>query len=235
MKKNWLQILTLGLCIALLVTVIVQGRQYEEYRWYMESQMENMYEHLISEIDTVADDVRRELEDASRVVEEYSIEPVGLDAQTHSLVARVSLTLKQWHEDTEVRLLVTAGDELNDVYLTPRGNGGWSATVNLPVEDAGYLEAEAMISGGGMTTGETLTGWGDVTMLLPLCEDGGGWSAPEYRDGIMSSEFYISITDQDYCPAVVDQPEFWVYRNGELVQTIRAMPRMGEPGAYGPV
>lgn len=235
MNKNLLQILTLCLCIALLVTVIVQGRQYEEYRWYMESRLENMYQHLISEIDTVADDVRREMEDANRVVETYGIEPVGLDAESRSLVAQVSLELKQWHEDTEVRLLMTAGDELNDVYLTPRGNGTWSAIVNLPVEGDCWIEAEALISGGGMTTAETLTGWGDVTMLLPLCEDGGGWTGPEYRDGIMSSEFYISITDRDYCPAVVEQPEFQIYCSGKLVQTLQAMPRMGEPGAYGPV
>ena len=235
MKKHLLQILTLCLCIALLVTVIVQGRRYEEYRGYMETRLENMYEHLISEIDSVSDEVRWELEEANRVVETYGIEPVGLDAETRSLAAVVSLELKQWHEDTEVRLLMTMGDELQDVYLSPRSNGTWSAIVNLPVEGDCWIEAEALISGGGMTTGETLSGWGDVKMLLPLYDSGGSWSGPEYRDGAVYSEFAIRIAGPDDSPAAVQEPEFRVYRNGELVQTLRAMPRLDEPGAYRPV
>lgn len=234
MKKNLLQILTLCLCIALLVTVIVQGRRYEEYRGYMETRLENMYDHLISEIDSVSDEVRWELEEANQVVETYGIEPVGLDAETRSLAAVVSLELKQWHEDTEVRLLLTAGDELQDVYLSPRGNGAWSAIVNLPVEGECWIEAEALISGGGMTTGETLSGWGDVKMLLPLYDGGGSWSGPEYRDGNVYSEFAIRIVGPDDSPAAVQAPEFWVYRNGEQVQALEAVPYTYGEGEYIP-
>ena len=70
-------------------------------------------------------------------------------------------------------------------------------------------------------------------MLLPLQNSGGGWSGPEYQDGVLRSQFSVSIRgfeggmlkvyeDQDG-PASVQNPEFHIYKNGELEQTLAAI------------
>lgn len=49
------------------------------------------------------------------------------------------------------------------------------------------------ITGGGITQKEDIGGWGNLSMLLPLQNYGDGWSGPKYRDGVMGSQFSISI------------------------------------------
>ena len=224
MKNNWMQLITICLCIALLATVIVQGRQIEAYQQEMKHRLSNLTDSLSREIQYITDDVRRELEEAGRVVEDYGIEVIGLDHENRSLEAEISLRLKRWYEDTEVQLLMTVGEELVNVYPGPEGGGTWSAIVNLPLEGDCYIEAEAIISGGGMTTGERLEAWGNIAMLLPLYQSGGGWSAAEYRDGVMYWDFYIGVGNMDGTFAPVYQPEFRTYRNGQLVHTLPANP-----------
>ena len=81
-----------------------------------------------------------------------------------------------------------------------------------------------MITGGGESRRVDLGGWGDISMLLPLQSSGGGWSGPVYRDGVLSSQFNIAIEGQDnQRPGVIENPEFQVYRNGELKQTFGAV------------
>ena len=56
-------------------------------------------------------------------------------------------------------------------------------------------------------------------MMLPLRNSGGGWSGPEYREGVMSSQFNITIEGQDAVPGPIQNPQFLTYKNGELVLT----------------
>ena len=67
-------------------------------------------------------------------------------------------------------------------------------------------------------------GYSDFSMLLPLQTGGGGWDGPVYQDGILSSQFHITIEGRDnQRPGVIENPEFRIYRNGELVQTFGAV------------
>lgn len=126
-------------------------------------------------------------------------------------------------------------DEYQNVNVDMKGDGTgiFSGQIFLPVEGNNEVFLCTQISGGGLTTKEELGGWGDLSMLLPLQNSGGGWSGPEYRDGVMSSQFSISIRgfanrmlkvyeDQDG-PASVQNPEFYIYKNGELEQTLQAI------------
>lgn len=60
-------------------------------------------------------------------------------------------------------------------------------------------------------------------MLLPLQNGGGGWSGPEYRDGVLSSQFNISLRGQNGMPGPIREPRFQIYKNGKLAQTLAAV------------
>lgn len=144
---------------------------------------------------------------------------------TSVIISKLETKKERRYEDTEITLYVTIGDEKLPVAMVSDGNGEFSAIVELPCEvDAkNIIKLEALVSGGTLTRKESLGVWGDISMLLPLRSDGGGWSGPTYKNGVMSSQFSISIVGQNGTTVEVNNPEFWIYKNGELVQKLEAV------------
>lgn len=225
MKKNFWQIITSGLCVILLVVIIAQGKKLDELSQKVDSKVDNLRYELQGELSNITNIVRSELEELDRIVLSSQLKPMGIDKDNKKLLASATVNLKEWHEDTEVTLYVTIGSEKLPVAMKSDGNGGFSATVALPCEvDAkNIIELEAVVSGGDMTRKESLGAWGDISMLLPLRSDGGGWSGPTYKKGVMSSQFSISIAGQSQTAAAVNNPEFRIYKNGEFVQKYEAI------------
>ena len=223
MKKNWMQIVTLCLCGVLLVVTIAQGKQLSELQRKMENQMEHLRSDVEHEIQYISNNIERELEEANRVVAEYALEPKGIDKETRSLQAEASVTLKEWYDDTQVVLLATIGDEEISMPASTDGNGSFSSQLSLPLEGNYEVFLDALMTSGGLTKKETLSAWGEISMMLPLRNSGGGWSGPEYGGGIMSSQFHITLEGENDKPAPVENPQFLTYRNGELVQTQNAI------------
>lgn len=225
MKKDVWSIITTGLCIILLVVVVAQGKKIDELSQDLESQLYILRYELQGEISNINNNVRTVLEESNKIVLSSELKPMGIDKDDKQLLANATLNLKEWYEDTEVILYVTIGNETFSAAMTSDGNGEFSAPIELPCEvDAeNVIELAALISGGGLTKKETLGTWGNSSMLLPLRSDGGGWSGPTYKNGVMSSQFNISITGQNGAVATVNNPEFWIYKNGELVQKIAAV------------
>ena len=225
MKKNIWQIITGGICVVLLIVIIVQGKKMDELSQKLDTKVDNLRYDLQSEIMNITNIVRGELEELDRIVLNSELKPMGINKADKQLLANAMVNLKEWHEDTEVTLYVTIGDEELPVAMTSDGSGVFSAVVELPCEvDAkNIIELDALVSGGGLTKKEVLGAWGDISMLLPLRSDGGGWSGPTYRDGVMSSQFSISVTGQQGTAGDVINPEFWVYKNDELVQKFEAV------------
>ena len=223
MKKNWMQIVTLCLCGVLLVVTIAQGKQLSEFQRKMENQMDHLRSDVEHEIQYISNDIERELEEANRVVAEYALEPKGIDKETRSLQAEASVTLKEWYEDTQIVLLTRVGDEELSLPTTADGNGTFSSQLSLPLEGNHEVFLDALVTGGGLTKKESLGGWGEISMMLPLRNSGGGWSGPEYREGVMSSNFDITLEGQNGAPSPVRSPQFLTYKNGELVQTQNAI------------
>ena len=219
MKKNWMQIITLCLCGVLLVVTIAQGRQLSEFQRKMENQMDHLRSDVEHEIQYISNDIERELEEANRVVAEYALEPKGIDKENRSLQAEASVTLKEWYEDTQIVLLARVGNEELSLPTTADGNGTFSSQLSLPLEGNYEVFLDALVTGGGLTKKETLSAWGEISMMLPLRNSGGGWSGPEYREGVMSSQFNITIEGQDAVPGPIQNPQFLTYKNGELVLT----------------
>ena len=76
----------------------------------------------------------REAAGADGGLADFSLEPTGLDPESHTLQADMSITLRRWTaEDTEVALVVTQNGQTTELPMS--GNGGvFTAPVNLPVE-----------------------------------------------------------------------------------------------------
>jgi len=223
MKKNWMQIVTLCLCCVLLVMTIAQGKQLRELQGQMNSDMGSLRNKVELEIQNFTSYIEREMEEANRVIEEYALEPKGIDKDTRTLLAEASVTMKEWHEDTEVVLLAKVGGNELSLPMENKGNGSYASQISLPLEGNNEVFLDALVTGGGLTKKETLGGWGDISMLLPLQNSGGGWGGPQYVDGVMSSQFHITIRSENGTPAPVQNPQFLTFKNGELVQTQKAV------------
>lgn len=223
MKRNWMQMITLCLCGLLLIVTIVQGNQLREFQQRTENQMDNLHNDIDREIQNISGNIQRELEEANRLVAAYSLAPDGIDSGARSLKAVASVTLNEWYEDTQILLLGKIGDEEISLPMTNAGNGDYSCPLLLPISGNNQVILDVQVSGGGLTKKESLGSWGEISMLLPLQNSGGGWSGPEYRDGVMSSQFHISIEGQNEKPVSVNNPQFLTFKNGELVQTQNAI------------
>jgi len=223
MKKNWMQVVTLCLCGILLAVTFVQGKQLNEIQRQMDNRMDNLRDSVEREIRNISNDIERELEEADKVVAEYALEPQGIDKETRSLQATAAVTLKEWYDDTEIVLLAKVGGNELSLPMESAGNGSYASRISLPLEGNNEVFLDALVTGGGLTKKESLGGWGDISMLLPLQNSGGGWGGPEYRDGVMSSQFHITIRGENGTPAPVQNPQFLTFKNGELVQTQKAI------------
>ena len=225
MEKNIWQIITSGFCVILLVIIIAQGKKLDELSQKLDSKVDNLRYDLQSEVMNITNIVRSELKEVDRIVLNSELKPIGINKEDKKLLANAIINLKEWYKDTEVILYVTIGDEKLPVEMTSDGNGEFSAIVELPCEvDAkNIIELDVLVSSGELTKKESLGAWGDISMLLPLRSDGSGWSGPTYKNSIMSSQFNISIAGQNGAEVIVNNPEFWVYKNGEIAQKLEAV------------
>ena len=158
---------------------------------------------------------REQTEDLS----DFSFEPTGLDPESHTLQADMSITLRRWTADTEVALLITQNGQTAELPMT--GTDGVFATpVGLPVEDTGEVSFAANITAGGQTSREEVTSYSDLAVLLPLSNDSSGYGDPTYRGGSFQLQYDLGIRKQYGTEVIV--PVFQVLKNGETVQTLPA-------------
>ena len=223
MKKNGLQIVSLLLSIVLLVLVFKQNQTIEDLRRSLQS-VENRMHNLEDDVRGISGDVTRAMEEATNPILDWEIQPVGIDKENQWLLANVVLELKNWQEDTTVNFETAVSSDQHILVLPVNSAGTCSGMMQVPVNGQCEVRLAAVIIGGGESQRVDLGGWGDISMLLPIQSDGGGFDGPEYRDGLLSSQFHISVTGWDYQqPGRIDEPKFQVYRNGELAQTIAAV------------
>ena len=223
MKKNWIPIVSLVLNVVLLVSVIGLVGKLER----TEENLRGWIGHVESEVqestETVMRRVEHILEDSGKQVAEFAVEPIGIDAENHALEVNLRLNLRRWSADTTVTVEVTAGTDALRKVLPIDATGNCSGTVSVPMETGTEIRLTADVTTNGVTTREELGGWGDISMLLPLQNDGGGWSGPEYRDGVLSSQFNMWLRGQNGMPGPIQNPEFKIYKNGVLTQTLAAV------------
>ena len=218
MKKNWLQILSLALNVALLITLLVTRAELVNTRTVLKSNLDGIAWRL-SDMDDQITNLSAKQREQTEDLSDFSFEPTGLDPESHTLQADMSITLRRWTADTEVALLITQNGQTAELPMT--GTDGVFATpVGLPVEDTGEVSFAANITAGGQTSREEVTSYSDLAMLLPLTNDGSGYGDPTYRGGSLQLQYDLGIRKQ-YGTEVID-PVFQVLKNGETVQTLPA-------------
>ena len=222
MKKSGLQVISLLLNVALLAGLFFVGSEVKELR----REASNQQTRLENEIDMLREQIngiRTTQREQTEFVEEFGFQPAGLNEETRLLEGTMTLSLRRWAADTAVTLLAELNGETLEFPMAGE-SGTFEAAVGLPVAEYGELIFTALITSQGETSREQMMGYSDFSMLLPLQTGGGGWDGPVYQDGILSSQFHITIEGRDnQRPGVIENPEFRIYRNGELVQTIAAV------------
>ena len=218
MKKNWLQILSLALNVALLITLLVTRAELVNTRTILKSNLDGIAWRL-SDMDDRITNLSAKQREQTEDLSDFSFEPTGLDPESHTLQADMSITLRRWTADTEVALLITQNGQTVELPMT--GTDGVFATpVGLPVEDTGEVSFAANITAGGQTSREEVTSYSDLAVLLPLSNDSSGYGDPTYRGGNFQLQYDLGIRKQ-YGTEVID-PVFQVLKNGETVQTLPA-------------
>lgn len=218
MKKNWFQILSLALNAVLLIALLMTRAELADTQNSLKNQLDSVAWRLIDVQDQITDlsvRQREQTEDLS----DFSFEPTGLDPESHTLQADMSITLRRWAEDTAVTLLITQNGQTEELPMT--GTDGVFATpVGLPVEQTGEVSFAANITAGGQTSREAVTSYSDLAMLLPLVSNGSCCGGPTYQGGIFQIQYDMGIKKQ--YGAEISEPAFQVLKNGEAVRTLPA-------------
>ena len=218
MKKNWFQILSLSLNVVLLIALFVTRAELRDTGNALKNELSSVSWRLLDTQDQIME-LSEKLRKQTKNLSDFSFEPTGLDPESHTLQADMSITLRRWTADTEVTLLVTQSGRTTEQPMS--GSGGvFTAPVSLPVEDTGEVSFAANITAGGQTSREEVTSYSDLAMLLPLTNDGSGYGDPTYRGGSFQLQYDLGVRTQ-YGTEVMD-PAFQVLKNGEAVQTLPA-------------
>ena len=216
MKKNWFQILSLALNAVLLIALLMTRAELVDTQTILKSQLDGIAWRL-SDMDERITNLSAKQREQTEDLSDFSFEPTGLDPESHTLQADMSITLRRWTADTEVTLLVTRNGQTAELPLTGTG-GVFTVPVELPVEQTGEVSFAVNITAGGQTSREEVTSYSDLAMLLPLTNDGSGYGDPTYRGGSLQLQYDVGIRKQ-YGTEVID-PVFQVLKNGETVQTL---------------
>lgn len=216
MKKNWFQILSLALNVMLLIALLVTRTELVDTQTILKSNLDGIA-YRLSDMDDQITNLSAKQREQTEDLSDFSFEPTGLDPESHTLQADMSITLRRWTADTEVALAVTRNGQTTELPMS--GNGGvFTALVSLPVEDTGEVSFAANITAGDQTSREEVTSYSDLAMLLPLTNDGSGYGDPTYRGGSLQLQYDLGVRKQ-YGTEVV-APVFQVLKNGETVQTL---------------
>ena len=218
MKKNWFQILSLALNVALLIALLVTRGELMNTQTILKSNLDGIA-YRLSDMDDQITNLSAKQREQTEDLSDFSLEPTGLDPESHTLQADMSITLRRWTADTEVALAVTQNGRTTEQPMS--GNGGvFTAPVSLPVEDTGEVSFAANITASGQTSRAEVTRYSDLAMLLPLVSDGSCCGGPTYQEGIFHIQYDMGIKKQ--YGAEISEPAFQVLKNGEAVRTLPA-------------
>ena len=220
MKKNQLSIISLVLNAVLLIALFVTRAELVNTRTVLKSNLDGIAWRL-SDMDDRLTNLSAKQREQTEDLSDFSFEPTGLDPESHTLQADMSITLRRWTADTEVMLLVTQSGRTTEHFMTG-ADGVFTAPVSLPVEQTGEVSFAMNITAGGQTSREEVTSYSDLAMLLPLMSNSSSLSGHVYEDGMFRMGMDIDIgLERQYGARVIDSV-FQVLKNGETVQTLPA-------------
>ena len=220
MKEKRFQILSLALNVVLLIALFVTRAELVNKQTILKSKLDGIA-YRLSDMDDRITNLSAKQREQTEDLSDFSFEPTGLDPESHTLQADMSITLRRWTADTEVTLLVTRNGQTTEQPMS--GSGGvFTAPVSLPVEDTGEVSFAANITASGQTSREEITGYDDIALLLPLVTGGTGvsYSSNDQRTSYMELNLEMGLV-KHYGAEVVN-PVFQVRKNGEVAQELPA-------------
>ena len=221
MKEKRFQNLSLALNAVLLIALFTIRAELVDKQTILKSKLDDIA-YRLSDLDERITNLSAKQREQTEDLSDFSFEPTGLDPESHTLQADMSITLRRWTVDTEVALLITQNGQTAELPMT--GTDGVFATpVGLPVEDTGEVSFAANITAGGQTSREEVTSYSDLAMLLPLVSIGNGSvTGPSYEKetACMEIDFDVGLEKQYGAEAV--NPVFQIRKNGKAVQEVSA-------------
>lgn len=218
MKEKRFQNLSLALNAVLLIALFSIRAELVDKQTILKSKLDDIA-YRLSDMDERITNLSAKQREQTEDLSDFSFEPTGLDPESHTLQANMSITLRRWTADTEVTLLVTQSGRITEQPMS--GSGGvFTTPVSLPVEDTGEVAFAANITAGGQTSREEVTSYSDLAMLLPLVSNGSCCGGPTYQGGIFQIQYDMGIKKQ--YGAEISEPAFQVLKNGEAVRTLPA-------------
>jgi len=221
MKKNWFALVSIVLNIVLLAYVVYLGGELEGVERALRNDIQRTEDHIYTSISYIERNVENAIEEATKLVTEYTMEPVGIDAENHALVMNVRLQLRQWSTDTMVDVIVAAGANTYIKRMPVDTTGSCSGNLIFTVEDSSEVKLAAAITMNGVTTREDLGGWDDIAQMLPIQFAAWGGEVPDYKEGMVSLEqLQIFLNGGSRWEITVKEPEFRIYINDRLEKAV---------------
>ena len=218
MKKNWMQLLSLLLSVVLLVLLFKQNQTIKDLQSSLQNVENRMYD-LEDEVRGISGDVTRAVEEAANPIQNWEVQPKGIDKENQRLLADVALELKSWQEDTVVHLETVVGADQHILALPVNSVGTCSGVMQFPVNEQCEVTLAAVVTSGGVTTRTDLGGWGDISMLLPVQMHSWGGSVPTYQDGkLLIGQYEGSLEDPNGQAIAGINTRYRLYVNDALVR-----------------
>lgn len=218
MKKNWGIAAVLLLNIVLVVQVNRLDKKVDVLEEKLAAQHRDTVDFLYNWEDRVYESAQRALKDATKQAVDFAFEPVGIDKERRSLLADLSVTLREWSENTQVTMLVTLNGSVTEIPMTHEAAGVYTGELSLLVSENGDVKLAVQIENGESTIREELAHHRRVSDLLPISSGATGSSWEEYEDGALKLYYYSFLPyDGDSKVVPVLKPTFRLYRNNELV------------------
>lgn len=169
-KKNRIQVITLVLCMLLLGLNLWQLRRISDLQGQL-ARTESNLQTETRRLDERIQSIQRTAAEADLLVQDWTYTS-SVNRETRSLDVAVSVTLKEWREDTAAELLWTnenGNGEGDGVPLSGDGTGVFTGTMELPLTGlSGENTLDVKIINGGTQRRENLGYLGDTSMLLPV-------------------------------------------------------------------
>lgn len=190
MKKNWIAVLSLALNVLLVAQLVVFGGKLETTERNLRNQINDVESALQASVYNIERRVQSGIEEASKKILDYELQPVGIDKEAQTLEADIVLRLREWSEDTTVQLIAVVGRDTFITLLPANVLGNCVGQISIPLNQQTEVKLQAVITSGSTTTREELGGWGDISMLLPIQVNSWGGSVPRFQNGTLLIDQY---------------------------------------------
>ena len=232
MGKRWIPVVSLVLNVVLLVLLLFQGSRLEQLGRSTANDVASTMTQ-VRRIWEQVDILQTQLQEGEKLIADWSLEPAGLDLEARALLADVALQLKEWGADTSAVLQVELAGDRVAFPMTAAGDGVFTASVSLPVEqkEDTVPVLTLLAETGGVTVREDVDNIPRTFDLMPVARGVSGGGSLRWRDGQLLLPSGFSFTPYDFADnnITVQEPQFRLYRNGELVLQEEAVHSAGNP------